>query len=350
MSTPTHMQAVTVTEDREIAVKTVAIPSIADNEILVQIKAAAQNPTDWKHITAWGVSRPGNIVGCDYAGVVVKAGTEVKNVKIGDRVAGFVHGARKNDLGSYAEYLRAEYDLAWSVPEGTSFEEAAAIGGIASETAAMAFYYLLGFAWPGTSSTPSRTVLIWSGSTSVGQYAIQFARASGATVVATGSPHNHELLKTLGAATVFDYKSPTVVQDIKRAYPDIDAALDCVSEHGSTKQAAACLSRPGKVLVLLPVTKDSEGWNPDAEIAMFTVYTTRGEAWDIDGITRPAVPEARAYAAKWLVQQAALVKSGQLKANPIKVIPGGLHGVKDGFELMKAGKVSAQKLVYQIAA
>ncbi|KAJ7748802.1 GroES-like protein [Mycena maculata] len=348
MSIPTHMQAVVAVEGKEIAVQTVAVPSIANNEVLVQVKAAAQNPTDWKHV-AFGLSQPGNIVGCDYAGVVVKVGTDVKNVKIGDRVAGFVHGARKNDLGSYAEYLRTEYDLVWSVPDGTSFEEAAAIGGVGSETAALALYHALGLPWPGTSSAGApRTVLVWAGSTSVGLYAIQLAKASGATVVTTGSPHNHELLKSLGAAGVFDYKSPTVVQDIKQAYPDIDAGLDCISEQGSTKQAAASFGKPGTITTLLPVKKEGEGWNPDVEIEPVLAYYTRGKAFEINGIVRPAVPEQRAHAVKWLSQQGDLVKSGQLKANPIKIIPGGLHGVKEGFELMKAGKVSAQKLVYQV--
>ncbi|KAJ7748786.1 GroES-like protein [Mycena maculata] len=326
MSVPAHMQAVVAVRGKEIAVQTVPVPSIADNEVLVQVKASAQNPTDWKHV-AFGFSQPGNIVGCDYAGVVVKVGTEVKNIKIGDRVAGFVHGARKNDLGSYAEYLRTEYDLVWSVPDVTSFEEAAAIGGVGAETAAMALYHSL------------------IDQTSMARY---LAKASGATVVATGSPHNHELLKSLGAAGVFDYNSPTVVEDIKRAYPDIDTALDCISENGSTKQAAACFGKPGKITTLLFVEKDGEGWNPNVEIASVLLYTTKGRAFDFVGIAFPDAPEDRAYAVK-LSQQGALVKSGQLKANPIRIIPGGLHGVKEGFEIMKAGKVSAQKLVYQVA-
>ncbi|KAJ7773726.1 GroES-like protein [Mycena maculata] len=341
------MQAVVAAGAGDISIEAVPVPPIADNEILVQVKAAAQNPSDWKHI-AFGVSQPGNIVGCDYAGVVVKVGTEAKNVKLGDRVAGFVYGARKNDLGSYAEYLRTEPDLVWAVPDRTSFEEAAAIGGIGSETAALALYHKLRLAWPGTDGAP-RTVLIWAGSTSVGQYAIQLAKASGATVVTTGSPHNHELLKTLGADGVFDYKSPTVVQDIKWAYPDIDAALDCISEHGSTKQVAACFGRPGKVVAFVPVAKDGEGWSPEVEIEVIVVYTTRGKAFELAGFSIPALPEDGAHAAKWLVQQAAFVKSGRLKANSVKIVPGGLHGVKDGFGFMKAGKVSAQKLVYQVA-
>ncbi|KAJ7748790.1 GroES-like protein [Mycena maculata] len=340
------MQAVVAVEGKEIAVQTVPVPSIADNEVLVQVKAAAQNPTDWKH-AAWGLSQPGFIMGCDYAGVVVKVGAKVRNVKNGDRVAGFVNGSNKNDLGTYAEYLRTDYDLVWSIPDNTSFEEAAAIGGVGAETAAMALYHSLRLPWPGTSSAP-RTVLIWAGSTSVGLYAIQLAKASGATVVTTASPHNHELLKTLGAAGVFDYNSPTVVEDIKRAYPDIGTALDCISENGSTKQVAACFGKPGKITTLLIVKQDGQGWNPDVEITFILLSTTKGKAFEFIGIAFPAAPEDRVYAVKW--QQGALVKSGQLKANPIKIIPGGLHGVKEGFEFMKAGKVSAQKLVYQVAA
>lgn len=54
----------------------------------------------------------------------------VTHVKVGDRVAGFVHGGKDAGVGSFAEYCKTESDLVWIVPENIGFEEAAALGGV----------------------------------------------------------------------------------------------------------------------------------------------------------------------------------------------------------------------------
>ena len=59
---------------------------------------------------------------------------------------------------------------------------------------------------------------MWAGSTSVGQYAVQYGKLSGYTVIATASPKNNDLIKSLGADFVFDYRDPDVVQKIKEVY------------------------------------------------------------------------------------------------------------------------------------
>lgn len=60
----------------------------------------ALNPTDWKHKA--GLLRINDGLGCDFAGVVDAVGADVTSVKVGDRVAGFVHGGRKPSVGSFA--------------------------------------------------------------------------------------------------------------------------------------------------------------------------------------------------------------------------------------------------------
>jgi len=68
-------------------------------------------PTDYKHIDLLG--RPNSILGCDYAGTVEAVGASAKgNWKIGDRIAGVVHGGIYSNRGSYAEYLTIDGDLA----------------------------------------------------------------------------------------------------------------------------------------------------------------------------------------------------------------------------------------------
>jgi NADPH:quinone reductase-like Zn-dependent oxidoreductase len=73
----------------------VPLPKLpGDDWILVKTKAVALNPTDWKNIA--NTPSPGALAGCDYAGVVEEVGKGVENLKIGDRVAGFVRGGKSS--------------------------------------------------------------------------------------------------------------------------------------------------------------------------------------------------------------------------------------------------------------
>jgi NADPH:quinone reductase-like Zn-dependent oxidoreductase len=87
-----------------------------------------QNPTDYKH--SYYMAPPKALIGCDFSGTVVKLGSGTKNtnVKVGDKVAGCVHGGLFNDKGSYAEYLKVQSDLVIKVPERLKLEEAATFG------------------------------------------------------------------------------------------------------------------------------------------------------------------------------------------------------------------------------
>jgi NADPH:quinone reductase-like Zn-dependent oxidoreductase len=62
--------------------------------------------------------------------------------------------------------------------------------------------------------------LVWAGSTGVGMYAIKLASLLGYRVVTTASPHNFELVKSLGASAVFDYKDPNVSTKIQEWIKD----------------------------------------------------------------------------------------------------------------------------------
>lgn len=86
------------------------------------------NPTDWKHaIGPWNPPGRSVITGCDFAGQVIEIGRNVQHIKVGDRVAGFAHGAFEETNGAYAEYVRCNKALAFVLPEGMSPVEGAAI-------------------------------------------------------------------------------------------------------------------------------------------------------------------------------------------------------------------------------
>ena len=134
--------------------------------------------------------------------------------------------------------------------------------------------------WPkpaDESSKPGKDVriLIWGGSSSVGQYALQILRYYGFTnVVATASPRNFQLVKDCGAAAVVDYNSKDIRTSISKAFAHvsssdngqksgdktddpikIDLILDCIgSLDGSIKPIASlAMAKHAKVAILLPV-------------------------------------------------------------------------------------------------
>jgi len=124
-------------------VKHVTIPNLSPTSMLIKTHAVALNPTDNKMPASFPT--PGALIGCDFAGVVVAMGSEaadITTVRIGDRVAGAVHGSNRldNESGAFAEYVRAEADLVWQVPNHMSWEDATAIGGTGHGTLCLALW------------------------------------------------------------------------------------------------------------------------------------------------------------------------------------------------------------------
>jgi NADPH:quinone reductase-like Zn-dependent oxidoreductase len=116
-------------------------------------------------------------------------------------------------------------------------------------------------------SADSPQVLIWSGATAVGQYAIQLARAAGYHVITTASPKNHALLEQMGAAEIYDYRDENVPEKISKEHPNLSAALDCISEGGTQSLAVRSLgSKGGKVTVLLKPEDDAKKLRNDVQI------------------------------------------------------------------------------------
>eukprot|EP00026_Physarum_polycephalum_P011214 Phypoly_transcript_11420.p1 GENE.Phypoly_transcript_11420~~Phypoly_transcript_11420.p1 ORF type:complete len:195 (-),score=33.66 Phypoly_transcript_11420:507-1091(-) len=179
------MKAVVTLAEKKAGVVQKDIPSIAPDEVLVKVVGVALNPTDWKHLAF--VSPPGVIMGCDYSGVVEKVGEDVKHVQIGDKVGGVVHGSRHEHTGSFAEHVAAIGDVIWKKPEHLTHEENATLG-IGGLTAAACLFQKLNLPTPLKPASEPFPFLVWSGATSVGQYAIQLAKLAGLTVVTTASP------------------------------------------------------------------------------------------------------------------------------------------------------------------
>lgn len=223
------------------------VPRPGPGEILLRIHAAGMNPFDWKVIDGAlrGVVPHAFplILGNDAAGVVEQTGPEVTRFRPGDRVFGQVMNLSRG-LGSYAGYAAVSQDghLA-RVPDGLPFTVAAAL-----PTASATAYNAIEASRTGA----GQTILINGATGGVGQSAVQFAAARGATVLATASPAAAGHLRDLGAHHIIDHTQATTAGQVRAAYPGgVDAVLDLVSTPATAVGLGdlVALVRPGGIII-----------------------------------------------------------------------------------------------------
>ncbi|KAG8709096.1 hypothetical protein FRC09_000863 [Ceratobasidium sp. 395] len=347
------MKALVAQKGKTVGVQDIPLPVPDENEVLIRVHSIAQNPTDWKH--ADNISKPGKLMGCDFAGTVVKLGSDtITAVQVGDTVAGFVHGGMYTDWGAFAQYTKAQADLVWKFsPNVISFDGAATMG------CAQALYHRMGLAEPSAPSAKGEWVLIHGGSTSLGLFSTQLAKLSGYKVVTTVSQKNSELLKSLGADVTIDYRASDVVEQIQNATGNtLKFAFDTISEGESQFICVKSLApapeetAPGKVVVVLAPNKEAIALRSDVVIQHTLIYTVFGRSFSYHPRAQPdqfpASAEDYNHMASWMPKLTELVNAGKVKPNPVKLWPGGLEAVKDGFQYMREGKVSAEKIVYNV--
>ncbi len=236
-------------------------PELRDDDVLVQIHAAGLNLLDskirdgeFKLILPYRLPL---ILGNDVAGVVVKVGPKVRNFKPGDEVY-----ARpdKDRIGTFAEFIAMnEADLALK-PKNLTMEEAASIP-------------LVGLtAWQvlveRANLKKGQKVLIHAGSGGVGTFAIQLAKHIGATVATTTSTSNVDLVKSLGADVVIDYKK----DDFEKVLNDYDVVLNSLGKD-TLEKSLRVLKLGGKLI--------SISGPPDADFAR-----DNGSSWFLQQVMR----------------------------------------------------------------
>lgn len=196
-----------------------ADPVLKDDEVLVQIHAAGINLLDAKLKSGeFKLLLPYKfplILGHDVAGVVTKVGTKVNRFKVGDEI--FTRPADFN-IGAFAEYIAVnENDVALK-PKNITMEEAASVPLVAL-TVWQAFVEK-------AKLKKGQKVFIQAGSGGVGTIAIQLAKHIGAYVATTASANNFELVKSMGADVVIDYKT----QDFETILNGYDLVLNSQDE------------------------------------------------------------------------------------------------------------------------
>ncbi|KAE9390166.1 GroES-like protein [Gymnopus androsaceus JB14] len=339
------MKALVTTGKGGVEIHTVELPTFGDADVLIKVHSVAQNPTDWKTVALR--REEGNIIGCDFSGVVVKMGREVPSELrfIGERVAGIVHGGIGKN-GAFSQYVSVPAALLFSLPDSWSFEHGAQLG-VACFTACQCLYQYLHLPTPLgiPESVPEEFILVWSGATSTGQYVIQFAKLSGLRIITTCSPRNFDLVKSLGAELVFDYADSYTFKHILTATQGrLTMAVDCHCAGTSLMQVPKSFGESGgNLAALLPIKSHI----PSVKTEFILAYSIFGLA-----IEFPFIVEAHQAHYENAIKYAALVtkliSTVPIQTIAMKVYPKGLESVSEGFQYMQDGRVHAEKLTYQI--
>ncbi|KAH6962805.1 chaperonin 10-like protein [Fusarium avenaceum] len=315
-------------------------PSAGPGEIVIRNAAISINPVDWK-IQTHGryLSEYPFILGEDAAGFVEEVGAGVTRFKKGDRVIAHCHGLMTKDPANSAfqSYTVVTDSLVSPIPDSMAFEEAVVLP-LAISTACAGLFTKDHFNLPLPSvkkpAKEGKTILIWGGASSVGATAIQLASASGVAVISTASPANHELVESLGADLVFDYKSPSVVEDIATALEKTDfiGVYDAIGEDPSFDAVSAILDRLDKkvpVASVLPSNKSTERFDPKYVVAFAIIQEPNQHVGE--WIWKRFIPEA--------------LESGSFQAKPDALVSGyGLKDIQGAMDKQRKG-VSAKKIV-----
>ena len=253
----------------------VAEPVIGAGEVLVRVRACALNHLDlWlrRGIPSLKIPLP-HIPGSDVAGEVARVGAGVTNVAVGARVmlqpgiscgqcekclAGDDNLCRSYSIlgetvdGGCAEYVKVPAVNCVPIPEGVSFEEAAAFP-LVSLTA---WHMLIARA----KLKPAETVLVLAAGSGVGTAAIQIAKAAGARVIATaGSDAKLARARELGADEVINHSTEKIATEVKRltAKRGVDVVFEHVGE--ATWSESVRSLTPGGRLVTCGATTGFNG-------------------------------------------------------------------------------------------
>lgn len=251
-------------------------PELADDGVLVRVRASSVNRVDWYDVTGtpW-VARPliglrgpkSRVIGRDFAGTVEAVGKAVTELRPGDDVFG-------GRSGSFAEYVCVTEGVALK-PANLTYEEAAAVP-VAALSA------LQGLRDHGQ-LRPGQEVLVNGASGGVGTFAVQIAKALGANVTAVCSTRNVEQARSLGADHVIDYDG----EDFTRSGRRHDVILDVAG--GKSWSQCRRVLKPHATLVMVGA-KGNRLIGPLGHIAKVRLAASRGSrkaVFFIASINRP---------------------------------------------------------------
>ena len=221
------MKAILINEDKSLSWANVSDPTVASEDVLVKIHAAALNRADLMQREGDYPPPPGapEWMGLEISGEIVQIGNMAKEKskwKIGDKVCALLGG------GGYAEYVAVKYDMLMPVPENCTMVEAAAI----PEAFATAYLNL----FIEGKIKEGNTLLMHAGASGLASVIIPMAKAFGIRVITSVlSDKIAESIKHLGADVIINTSKQKTANVLKKELENghgVDVAIDCLGgEH-----------------------------------------------------------------------------------------------------------------------
>lgn len=208
-------------------------PVVGDDEVLVRVQAASVHPDVWHVVRGLpyvlrfmgsGLLRPKNRVpGTDVAGRVESVGKDVGRFGVGDEVFGeSVRGHQWHNGGAFAEYVSVPEEALALKPGNVTFEQAAAV-----PTSGLIALNNLPDERSEGGLRPGQSILINGAGGGVGIFAVQLAKAYGATVTGVDSTGKLEMVRSIGADRIIDY----TLEDFTKSGERYDLIFDIPGNH-----------------------------------------------------------------------------------------------------------------------
>ncbi|KIK59077.1 hypothetical protein GYMLUDRAFT_170207 [Collybiopsis luxurians FD-317 M1] len=304
-------------------------------QLSVKVISTALNPVDWK-IQAFDffISKYPAILGTDLAGDVAEIGEGVEGFSKGDKV--FFQGFFANEFAGFQQYTLVPADIVGKLPSNINYDQASTIP-LAFTTAA---FGLLGPAGVNLDPTlefkpkySGQPAVVYGGSTSVGQFAIQIFKHLGyGPIITYASARHADFLKSLGATHVVDrgqVPSSGFAEVAKKiAGAPIKIVFNSVIDGEASTISLNIVDGDGEVADVNPEAK-----SPGDGRKVYAIF----------GNSHP--PNNREFGRVIWKALPKLVQDGLIVPNRVEKLPNGLAGIDGGLQKLKDNKVSGVKLV-----
>ena len=309
-----------------LAIENIDKPTYKDGDVLIDVKAAALNPIDYKIVEGKlkdmvSLNLPVTI-GYDVSGVVVEKGSGVSNFDIGDEVFARVP---QEQMGTVAEFVAVDSSKVALKPDNISFEKASGLP-LTGLTAIQALERV--------GIKEDDRILIHAGSGGVGSFAIQYAKAKGAIVYTTTSTKNLDWVSALGADRVIDYTE----EDYKEVANNLDIVFDTLGDD-YTFDAFEIIKEGGRVTTIVGP--------PDEETAK---QMGMSDYQLPEKLSKLIKEKSAVYKLTWMQPNAeqlneikAMVEKGDIK--PIVDLIYSFEDAIDAYEYLATGKAKGKVII-----
>ncbi|RYC62778.1 hypothetical protein CHU98_g3430 [Xylaria longipes] len=340
----THDGLVLVDTQTPFEVRKFPTVSPKGDEILVNVKWTAATPLDLHQADGGVLVEYPMRTGSTGAGIIVEIGPDVKHFKVGDRVFGFAH--QKPEWRTHQEYATAPEWVFGKIPEGISFEEAVTL----PENLVTAFNTIstdlkLPTPWPKPADyQPPRAhehILIW-----------------GRGVLGRTTYYPSAAILRVQAHQVYDYRSPTVVEDLLksaqgREAPAFPLIVDCIGSQQGTLAPVSKLAQSGStVAVMLPVILKHASNETKPEYSMDASTSIEwAPGVNVCGVRTHFYWKNEMFREKLQTEIIpALLQQGVVKPNRYRIVEGEtlLERAKKSLDAMREG-ASGEKIIWRVS-